>query len=556
MTNFLSPVFSFFVTYFGVFLKAKPYSLYVLVVLFLTYLLNQLDRYALSITNLETAQELKYGDRACFKKANTSDAEGKLCAWKNVTTNQTACETIENFNGSKLCYYDYNGQGIEYQIVIGPIFILMFTFTGIFLSIISDQLKNRRVIILTLCLLFWSIMTILTGFVTEFWQLVILRLGLGFGQAGCNPLATSLIADYFSTELRGSAISVYNWGIYTGYSLSFAIGHQILKQLNWRWVFYISGIPGLIVSALIIFTIREPKKETASKAESKSSEDETPVPKERVVEEPYLRKLLKVIKQFAKPSVILLLLAGSIRNAAGYVWGTNNNSYYVAMQRSPDEISAYLGTIPLIFGIVGSFVGGFISDLVAKKAQPWMRVWVLVISQIVAAPFAAAVLFFPPPASYFWLIPTYIFGEMWVGVCLSVLVELVPENLRTTGVGFYFFVISNIGGNMQLLLPPVQAAIKNSFNLDKDVDALRGALYVFYPGEYVLGSALFLLTLFVLKRDLNVSSDSLDPYSQVNPLVDNEITDEQHDEIQQVSNSYENSAYSNDEMERKGQKIN
>ena len=90
MTNFLSPVFSFFVTYFGVFLKAKPYSLYVLVVLFLTYLLNQLDRYALSITNLETAQELKYGDRACFKKANTSDAEGKLCAWKNVTTNQTA----------------------------------------------------------------------------------------------------------------------------------------------------------------------------------------------------------------------------------------------------------------------------------------------------------------------------------------------------------------------------------------------------------------------------------------------------------------------------------
>ena len=61
----------------------------------------------------------------------------------------------------------------------------MFTFTGIFLSIISDQLKNRRVIILTLCLLFWSIMTILTGFVTEFWQLVILRLGLGFGQAGC-----------------------------------------------------------------------------------------------------------------------------------------------------------------------------------------------------------------------------------------------------------------------------------------------------------------------------------------------------------------------------------
>jgi len=74
-------------------------------------------------------------------------------------------------------------------------------------------------------------MTLVTGFVTEFWQLALLRIGLGIGQAGCNPLATSLIADYFSVELRGSAISVYNWGIYTGYSLSFAIGNQILKHL-------------------------------------------------------------------------------------------------------------------------------------------------------------------------------------------------------------------------------------------------------------------------------------------------------------------------------------
>ena len=40
---------------------------------------------------------------------------------------------------------------------------------------------------------------------------------------------------------------------------------------------------------------------------------------------------------------------------------------------------------------------------------------------------------------------------MWVGVCLSVVIELVPENLRTTGVGLYFFIISNIGGNMQTI---------------------------------------------------------------------------------------------------------
>jgi hypothetical protein len=53
---------------------------------------------------------------------------------------------------------------------------------------------------------------------------------------------------------------------------------------------------------------------------------------------------------------------------------------------------------------------------------------------------------------------------MWVGVCLSVLVELVPEKLRTTGIGFYFFVISNIGGNMQYKI--VIIALKNRKDLN------------------------------------------------------------------------------------------
>ncbi len=62
---------------------------------------------------------------------------------------------------------------------------------------------------------------------------------------------------------------------------------------------------------------------------------------------------------------------------------------------------------------------------------------------------------------------------MWIGVCLSVLVELVPEKLRITGVGVYFFIISNIGGNMSLLVPPTQKAIENTFEVGAD-QALRG----------------------------------------------------------------------------------
>lgn len=102
---------------------------------------------------------------------------------------------------------------------------------GIVVSIFADAFFKYRTFVLAGSLVLWSLMTFLTGFATQYWQLVIFRFGLGIGQAGCNPIATSIIADYFSMELRGSALSVYNWGIYVGYAMSIAIGNLINEAL-------------------------------------------------------------------------------------------------------------------------------------------------------------------------------------------------------------------------------------------------------------------------------------------------------------------------------------
>ncbi len=67
----------------------------------------------------------------------------------------------------------------------------------------------------------------------------------------------------------------------------------------------------------------------------------------------------------------------------------------------------------------------------------------------------------------------YIIGEMWIGVCLSVVVELVPNRLRITGIGVYFFIITNIGGNMQIFVPAVQNLFQDNFDLTT-LQAFRG----------------------------------------------------------------------------------
>ena len=68
-------------------------------------------------------------------------------------------------------------------------------------------------------------------------------------------------------ETRGAALGVFNWGIYTGYSLTFLLVIAE-KQLSWRAVYWIAGLPGIVLGIIILITVREPARgEADDKAE-------------------------------------------------------------------------------------------------------------------------------------------------------------------------------------------------------------------------------------------------------------------------------------------------
>ena len=82
----------------------------------------------------------------------------------------------------------------------------------------------------------WSTSVLLTGFSSQFWQVLVLRFLLGFAESGCTPLAGSIISDSFGTKTRGTAYGIYNWGIYMGYSL--AVGAANAMTDHTRYVLY------------------------------------------------------------------------------------------------------------------------------------------------------------------------------------------------------------------------------------------------------------------------------------------------------------------------------
>src|SRR3546814_4382728 len=66
---------------------------------------------------------------------------------------------------------------------------------GVPIAMWADR-GNRRNII-TLALTIFSSMTVVCGFVTNFAQLALARIGVGVGEAGSSPPAHSMIADMF-----------------------------------------------------------------------------------------------------------------------------------------------------------------------------------------------------------------------------------------------------------------------------------------------------------------------------------------------------------------------
>ncbi|KAK3775211.1 hypothetical protein RRG08_009998 [Elysia crispata] len=492
----------------------KPYSMYVLLTLLLAYLFNQLDRYMLAITITPLSQDLEFGDTKCFKNDSVPDYGRE---YKCNGTSHDSCLGVLNVNGTSVCKWDYSGQGWGYQILAGPVFILIYTVAGIFIGLAADH-WNRK-LMLAGCLVLWSVATLLHGLVNEYWQLAIVRFILGLGEAGCTPFAASLIADYFSEAYRGAALGIYNFGIYFGYSLSYAIGNFItLADINgqgWRWAFILPGIPGIFLGFLIAVTVREPRrskksgengaqgeKSTSSSPSSTSSSGKEGSGESRSSAPPKVPLKVKAVvitKAFLSPSLLLLCLAGSIRNAGGYVWAYNTQPYFDAAGVSKETTGSFMSWIPLVGGSLGVLFGGFISDRIVKRRGLYARIFVLVASQFLAAPFAAGALFLDVPWSFISLIPANIIGEMWVGVTLAVGVELVPAQVRTAAVAVYLFIITNIGGNVPLLVPPIQHSFEDR-GWTK-AESLRGALYILYPGLFVLGGFLFLLTLFVVRRD-------------------------------------------------------
>lgn len=144
----------------------------------------------------------------------------------------------------------------------GIAFALFYSVMGIPIARWAD--RGNRVAIISLTTALWSVMVALCGAAGSFLQLLLIRIGVAVGEAGCVPPAHSLIADHFTRAERPRAVAIYM----LGGPLSLVIGYFLAGWLNelygWRMTFALLGLPGLGLAALAWFTLTDPRVEAAT----------------------------------------------------------------------------------------------------------------------------------------------------------------------------------------------------------------------------------------------------------------------------------------------------
>ena len=145
---------------------------------------------------------------------------------------------------------DLNLSDTSLGLLSGFAFAAFYATLGIPIAKYADRGNRRNLISLSLAI--WSLMTALSGLAQNFLHLLLARIGVGIGEAGCSPPAHSMISDYFPANKRSTALGIYSLGIPFGIMFGLFAGGWIDEMFGWRAAFFIVGVPGILLSLIHI----------------------------------------------------------------------------------------------------------------------------------------------------------------------------------------------------------------------------------------------------------------------------------------------------------------
>jgi MFS family permease len=365
----------------------------------------------------------------------------------------------------------------------GLAFALFYSGIAIPVAWLAD--RKNRVKIIAWSVGFWSLFTAVCGLAQNFWQLFLARMGVGIGEAGGVAPSYALISDFFPPARRARALAFFSLGIPIGSALGVFFGGWLATHLDWRSAFIIVGLAGIPAALLVRFGIKEPARGLFDSSDGTAS---APAP-------PFLEVASTL---FVKPSFWLLSFGAAAGSILGYgliFWLPSffSRSFHLSLI----EVSWFYGSIVLIGGMAGTWLGGWLGDRTGPD-NPGAYALVPAICFLVAAPCFAMGLF-APSLTIGWIL--FAVGQMlalaWLGPVIAAVQHIVPPNMRATASASFLFINNLIGIGFGIYF---LGWLSDRMKAAHGEDSLQYSI-LYGLGFYLLSSLIYFAASRTLKRD-------------------------------------------------------
>lgn len=227
---------------------------------------------------------------------------------------------------------------------------------------LADALGTRRGF--TVIMLFWSLACLSHAFALNFAMLAVSRFLLGTGEGGGFPTATRAVAEWFPLKERATAMGIINAGTAVGAVAAPPLIAGVLLIANWRWIFVLTGMLGLLWTIWWRARYFPPQESNEAELRNDHEADQRgqSVPGNATV--PWIR-LLQVREAWG------LIVAKFLSDAAWYFYLFWLPKYLYDARGFDIKAVGALAWIPYAASGVGCLAGGGLSSyLITRRLSP------------------------------------------------------------------------------------------------------------------------------------------------------------------------------------------
>lgn len=326
--------------------------------------------------------------------------------------------------------------------LVASVFLVGYSVTSPYFGSLGDRKPRKTLIGLGVAL--WSLATVGSGFAVGAKSVLVARALVGVGEASYATLAPTIIDDIAPPDRRARWLAVFYVATPVGAALGYVLGGLLQAKWGWRSAFFFAGGPGLLLAGLCLL-VQEPARVAAT--------DKPNIPRD-------IRQLVKIplFRQGVMGYCMYTAAVGAFSHWAPTFLVETYKTPGLTMEEALKRANFWFGVITVVGGIVGTAIGGLVSDRLRKdieaapgtpehdRADVRILLRVCSIGSLIGAPIALAC-FLAPTSDLFYKVvfPCEVALFLSTSPINAVILRSVPGALRASAMALAIFSIHAFG---------------------------------------------------------------------------------------------------------------